>query len=635
MRKLNIGAPLLFKLWDRRIATAWQHYTFVFIFLTVGTAIRLAYIVPLTSPPIIVEPYIDDGYYYLEIARNFAREGRFTFDTIHHTNGFHPLWQLLLIVLASISTDQIILLRLAMLFSTLLFLTTAVILYRLVFRYAGRPAALAAVVLWTMTPGLIRWQNQGMENTVFVPLLLGAVASIDCYGHQPTNRRLALQLGTILGLLMWSRSDSVIFVGIALIGIALHLVRSDHPMGLTSKPYMLVTLLVVIWGGAYLVFNHLAAGSFLSVSSQVKIGDSLATAWSLSFFLTALQTHVAMLWALFASLGGFSWWGSLNLRIFPFQVAVVMLTTAASVFWVSHCFGHKQARRRQPFNHLGLQILMIYTALHSFLLISFLGNILTFTPWYIVPQVVLILLLGPLLLLPAELGPWLTTRWISGTKYFRTVIKAIATIPPLARWQKNVLYMLTLASFVLLPCVYALFVQLSTTYSELVRMDRLSPRYELANWLNTHVEPKATIAMFDAGMVGYFAIPNIINMDGLVNSPDYLQVRRARNFAEYVVKNQVNYIILYYYYPVSAQPEYWNPTGLERVCHKLLYTNKHPALWLEGVDNYFQVVALQYQDRCNAGWVKGFPKAAIPVSIAANHEKSIPSFHPFSSGTPW
>lgn len=618
MSKLTIGSPLRFNIWYRRMTTAWLHATFVLLFLAVGTAVRFAYIVLLTSPPLIIEPYIDDGYYYLEIARNFALYGRFTFDTIHNTNGFHPLWQLFLIMLAYISTGQIVLLRLAMVFSTLLFLATAVILYRLVFRYAGRPAALTALGLWTMTPGLIRWQNQGMENTVFLPLLLGAVASIDCYCSQPTNRRLALQLGTILGLLMWSRSDSVLFVGIALIGITLHLMRNAHPMRPSSQSFLLVTLIVVMWGGTYLVFNQLAAGSFLSVSGQVKLGDSLAAPWSLSSFLTALQTHVAMLWALFASLGGFGWWGSLNVRILPFQVAVVILTATAVVFWLAHCFGHKQASVRPPFKHIGLQILIIYTTFHSFILISLLRNILTFTPWYIVPQVALLLILGPLLLLPAELGPWLTTIWINVNRWFGTIIKAIADIPPLARWQKNVLSVLMLTSFVLLPCVYALSVQLSTTYRELVQVDRLSPRYELANWLNTHVEPKATVAMFDAGMVGYFATSNVINMDGLVNSPDYLQVRQSHNFADYVVRNQVNYIILYYYYPVTQQPDYWYPTGSEQVCHKLLYTNKHPAPWLEGIDNYFQVVALQYQDQCDAGWVKGFPKAAIPVSIAAN-----------------
>ena len=39
----------------------------------------------------------DDAFYYLEIAARLGRGEGFTFDGIHTTNGFHPLWQLLLV----------------------------------------------------------------------------------------------------------------------------------------------------------------------------------------------------------------------------------------------------------------------------------------------------------------------------------------------------------------------------------------------------------------------------------------------------------------------------------------------------------------------------------------------------------
>src|SRR4051812_22736993 len=35
-----------------------------------------------------------DTFYYLDVARNVARHGSFSFDGEHATNGFHPLWQL-------------------------------------------------------------------------------------------------------------------------------------------------------------------------------------------------------------------------------------------------------------------------------------------------------------------------------------------------------------------------------------------------------------------------------------------------------------------------------------------------------------------------------------------------------------
>ena len=40
---------------------------------------------------------VDDGYYYLEIARNFAIGNGPSFDSINFTNGFHPLWQIIIV----------------------------------------------------------------------------------------------------------------------------------------------------------------------------------------------------------------------------------------------------------------------------------------------------------------------------------------------------------------------------------------------------------------------------------------------------------------------------------------------------------------------------------------------------------
>ena len=42
----------------------------------------------------------DDGFYYLEIASRLSRGQGFTFDGINATNGFHPLWQFLLVPVA-------------------------------------------------------------------------------------------------------------------------------------------------------------------------------------------------------------------------------------------------------------------------------------------------------------------------------------------------------------------------------------------------------------------------------------------------------------------------------------------------------------------------------------------------------
>jgi len=44
----------------------------------------------------------DDAYYYLEIGHRIAHGQGATFDGLNPTNGFHPLWQLLVTALASV-----------------------------------------------------------------------------------------------------------------------------------------------------------------------------------------------------------------------------------------------------------------------------------------------------------------------------------------------------------------------------------------------------------------------------------------------------------------------------------------------------------------------------------------------------
>lgn len=65
---------------------------------SLGLACALVVLAPGLSAlrahaPTVLE---DDGYYYVEIARNLARTGRSSFDGLSATNGYHPLWLLVL-----------------------------------------------------------------------------------------------------------------------------------------------------------------------------------------------------------------------------------------------------------------------------------------------------------------------------------------------------------------------------------------------------------------------------------------------------------------------------------------------------------------------------------------------------------
>ena len=58
-----------------------------------AAAVALAALLPLK---LLARLFQDDAFFYLSIARNFAAGKGSSFDGLHPTNGYHPLWMLLL-----------------------------------------------------------------------------------------------------------------------------------------------------------------------------------------------------------------------------------------------------------------------------------------------------------------------------------------------------------------------------------------------------------------------------------------------------------------------------------------------------------------------------------------------------------
>jgi len=163
---------------------------------------------------------------------------------------------------------------------------------------------------------------------------------------------------------------------------------------------------------------------------------------------------------------------------------------------------------------------------------------------------------------------------------------------------------------VLVPCTWILAHTLQIQYRAVATRGKLDPGYELAEWLNRNISDQDRVGMFDAGVTGYFARAHVVNLDGLVNSPEYLSVLRTGRFAQYVIDNRMEYVITYYSPPYDLD---WGPADDSNVCHRLLHVNENPALWgPDRVNNYFQVIGLRYDVSCIEPWKPGFPFQPLP-----------------------
>ncbi len=73
----------------------------------------------------------DDAFYYFQVARNISEGKGSSLDGIHPSNGYHPLWMLILIPVFSLAHFDLFLpLRLVVFISVLISLGSGTILYR-------------------------------------------------------------------------------------------------------------------------------------------------------------------------------------------------------------------------------------------------------------------------------------------------------------------------------------------------------------------------------------------------------------------------------------------------------------------------------------------------------------------------
>lgn len=215
----------------------------------------------------------DDFFYYLAIARNMANGGASTFDFIGPTNGYHPLWMLVLTALATLadahSVTFVVLLQ-AVVF--VLILATAY-LFRAVAQsaFADAPAARDAggLLFVFLYANLTR---TGMEVIIALPAMLGTILTFLALARAPSLPRL-LGAGLISSVTILARLDASIFVAALMVTIFLF---EERPriralVSFLSTPRALaVGTLGALPLAGYLALNLMIFGMLLPQSSAAK-----------------------------------------------------------------------------------------------------------------------------------------------------------------------------------------------------------------------------------------------------------------------------------------------------------------------------------------------------------------------------
>lgn len=271
----------------------------------------------------------DDGFFYAQIAYNLAAHGSSSFDLVNPTDGYHPLWGLLLaaasaLLLPFTDAKSVHLVAYIAVNLYLILLTTRLLALR----------GLAAIALFS----LLLSCSLLMEG--HLALLLCAVA---LRGLERSGDRARPALLVALAFLPFSRIDATV-VGACLVGAA----------AISGRWRVATAMVAALVAGIAFHFTYLRVvhGSFFTVSSELKARGSQRP---LEQLLTNIQ------------------WGAgsagLPIPIGPSFCVFLLLAAMSALLWLIS----PTLRARNELAALWLGVL-VFTAVHAFF------N--TLRPWY-------------------------------------------------------------------------------------------------------------------------------------------------------------------------------------------------------------------------------------------------------------
>jgi hypothetical protein len=499
----------------------------------------------------------DDAFYYFQVARNVAGGLGFTFDGINPSNGFHPLWMLICIpVFALAQIDFVLPLRALVVILGLLNAGAAVFLFRLLKRYILKDIARWVAVSWAFFPTLHNLTTKnGLETGVNAFFLLffweRLTALIDQEELGKDGLRKMFGLGALGLLTILARLDNVYLALVASIWLWL---TWWNPPDTGSPPTIKESWLWRIKTGAafngiivavmslYLAWNKLAFGTYMPVSGQVKL-----------------------------------WWGNLPDSVYGYRVYDLKTLMAELL---------SPDLKVSPW---GLVIERLYQAARTVLPgrpSSLSNSLVAQTAWQIGAGTAVLLLVliwlnrdyffervAKLGLGPFFLGtliqaayykrfgsvPQKAWYWI-GQAAFIVICLALALAllhRSLSRlkwpWLAQGLALVMIAGTFIYPISFFRYMQGEVRNGRLQEVHDYLHRRE---FLAETFEPGTMIGITGSGSWGYFAPDGItvFNMDGLINSLEYLEYMEQGRGAEFLYKSGVDFVLGNPYIIENTQP---------------------------------------------------------------------------------
>ena len=235
----------------------------------IALSVFLAIAVLICFAPIetaVLRLFSDDAYYYIEIARRMGNGQGSTWDGITQTNGYHPLWLLLLVPLTPLfNTLPEAGVRVVCLLDLGLLGAAVWTAYRSVQRIAPHCAWVGFLYVWMLISFASLYGVEAPLLALLAALLFNRVLQI----RAPLTYKQAGWLGLLTSLLFLARIDSLLYI-VALDAVLLARTWQTRREQADRTPLALCLLLQALVVGGYFLSNLLLFHHLLTISATIK-----------------------------------------------------------------------------------------------------------------------------------------------------------------------------------------------------------------------------------------------------------------------------------------------------------------------------------------------------------------------------
>jgi len=465
----------------------------------------------------------DDSFYAFKIAQNIASGQGVTFDGIHATSGFQPLYVLLLVPVYWLSGANLVLpVYVALTMSALLTALTALLLFSIVRRYTGTTTAGIVTAAWAMSPVVTRQAANGLETSL---ALFFFAASVYFYLSRirPVDspaRGDFIRMGLLIGLAALARIDELI-LGLVILLDYLLVVRARKAFSFRNVSVAIVAALVIY--SPWLAYNIKATGSPYQESGTATRYLSLAYAPFLKIDTgQALESgpNAAFVW-----------------RHVQHSFSVLKLAPPVHPAFRAIERADMALGSTEIIERVGSGIGLLALA-------GFLFVLLRRRHWLPagIEELRFLLWFSVILLASYSMyvfGAFFFIRYYYPVYFVLTIYTAflveavIRRLPSFAPAFRRPAVGAAAAYGALL-----LFMTYTSAYGSIP----VYPFYDVARWVDENTASHETIGVFQGGAVGYLSSRRVINLDGKVNR-GALDALRSEKLSDYLAEEGIDVIM--------------------------------------------------------------------------------------------